>query len=117
MEFCPTCRNMLYTTVQYNQDEDEMFKICKKCDTSTKITESVQLSETLYTDDDIKYKMYQNKYIRYNPTLRRIIDPNVKPPAGFKHKSTDPICYIKYNNKDQKFMYISETTGEIWRNT
>lgn len=113
MEFCPTCRNMIYTHVR----GDKMYKTCKKCDTSNEVEESVQLSETLYTDDDIKYKLYMNKYIRYNPTLRRIIDPNVKAPEGYKHQNTDPICYIKYNNKDQKFMYISEKTGEIWRNT
>lgn len=112
MEFCTTCRNMIYTTVNGNK----MYKSCKKCETSYDVEESMKLSETLYTDDDIRYKMYVNKYIRYNPTLRRIIDPNVKPPSNFKHKTSDPICFIKYNDKDQKFLYISEKTGEIWRN-
>lgn len=106
MEFCKNCRNMLYII----SSEKTLQKNCKHCNT-TDIIESenaIKLSETIYSNDELLFQQNCNNYIREDPTLRRVQDPNVN--------NGKPTIYIKYNPKDMNYMYVCPETNKIWKN-
>tara|TARA_B000000477_G_C6083906_1_gene224458 strand:+ start:1299 stop:1550 length:252 start_codon:yes stop_codon:yes gene_type:complete len=82
----------------------------------------MKIVETNYITNNILYQKYYaefstdgipiNKLLANDPTLPRIIDVNIKPPSNYKHKTGESVSYIK--NIDGTFMWISNTTGEIW---
>lgn len=111
MEFCDVCRNMLYVTSHLDSDGPYLKKSCKFCKTDAKIitNEAVKLYETVYSNDDILYQQSINKYIKHDPTLRRIVDNEI---PGCENKK---LIYIKYNPEEMHYMYMCEETDEIWR--
>jgi hypothetical protein len=106
MEFCKSCKNMLYI---FSTNEG-LNKTCKHCEITENIVsgEAIKLSETIYTNDSLLFEKNKNIYIREDPTLRRIVDPNLN--------NGKPTLFIKYNPTDVNFMYVSEDNGEIWKN-
>ena len=119
LEFCKFCNNLLYISVNKNV----LIKECKCCLNSEEINnESKKISETNYTNNKILYQKYYaeiidgipvNKILATDPTLPRIIDPKIIPPEGYKHNPiTSSVSYIKHI--DQTYLWISNTTGEIW---
>jgi DNA-directed RNA polymerase subunit M/transcription elongation factor TFIIS len=116
MEFCEICNNMLY--VKCN-DEKKLVKFCKHCEFSKveTSTKSIKISETMYTEDDLLYNQHINKYLRYDPTLRRIKDNIIKCPN--KECDVEPekeqILYIKYHPNNMKYLYVCDHCGYIWR--
>ena len=119
LEFCEVCHNLLYITV----NNDKLIKECKNCDnTIENDTTSMKIIETNYKTNNILYQKYYaeiseegipiNRLLANDPTLPRIIDPNIKPPNNYKHTPDKPVAYIK--NIDGTYLWISTTTGEIW---
>ena len=120
LEFCEVCHNLLYITV----NNDKLVKECKNCDnTIENDTTSMKIIETNYKTNNILYQKYYaefsaegipiNKLLANDPTLPRIIDPNIKPPNNdYKHTIDKPVSYIK--NIDGTYLWISTVTGEIW---
>ena len=120
LEFCEVCHNLLYITV----NNDKLIKECKNCDnTIENDTNSMKIIETNYKTNNILYQKYyaefsqkgipMNKLLANDPTLPRIIDPNIKPPnSDYEHTSDKPVAYIK--NIDGTYLWISTATGEIW---
>ncbi len=119
MEFCNVCNNMLYV----NTDEEKrLVKYCKHCDFSkTEMTQSsIKISETIYTEDDLLYNQSINKYLRYDPTLRRINDhqircQNAECPAVNDDTINQQVLYIKYHPQNMKYLYVCDHCGNIWR--
>lgn len=105
---------MLYVTSHIDNDGNQILKkSCKFCKKDTQIitNEAIKLYETVYSNDDIMYEQNINKYIKHDPTLRRIVDSNIE---GFEGKT---LIYIKYNPEKMHYMYMCEDTDEIWRST
>ena len=117
MEFCEICDNLLYLRAD---DDTTLSKYCKHCNTS-KIADAMamKVSETLYSEDDLLYLQYKNKFLRCDPTLPRISDPNMPCPNGdcTAPKDKPQILYVKYHAVHMKFLYCCEYCGMIWRNT
>lgn len=116
MEFCNICNNMLYVK---SDEEHNLIKYCKHCDFSKKETtaKSVKISETMYSEDDLLYNQHVNKYLRWDPTLRRIKDDNIKcinPECKIK-PGDERILYIKYHPSNMKYLYVCDHCGNIWR--
>lgn len=111
MEFCDICRNMLYVTSHNDEEGQYLKKTCKFCNNENKIitNEAIKLYETTYSIDDILYQQNINKYIKHDPTLRRIVDSEIE---GCEGKS---LIYIKYNPHEMNYMYMCEETDEIWK--
>jgi hypothetical protein len=107
-----------------------LVKYCKHCTFSK--TESYQnghgaikISESLYSDDDLLYLQFQNKYIRFDPTLPRVSDPALSCPNGdcpgpkeaaakgveFKHQ----VLYVKYHPVNMKYLYCCDYCGTTWK--
>lgn len=116
MEFCDICNNMLY--IKCDEDKN-LIKFCRHCDFSKIETgsKSIRISETMYSEDDLLYNQHVNKYLRYDPTLRRINDPNIK--CTNKDCIIDDdkqqILYIKYHPENMKYLYVCDHCGHIWR--
>ena len=117
MEFCDNCDNMLY--IKNNEDND-LVKFCKHCSFSKieNTSKCIKISETKYSEDDLLYNQNINNYLRYDPTLRRIRDINITCPNTEKcNKSVDEqqVLYIKYDNKNMKYLYVCDHCGNIWK--
>lgn len=116
MEFCDVCNNMLYVK---SDEEKNLIKYCKHCDFFKKETSarSIKISETMYSEDDLLYNQHVNKYLRYDPTLRRIKDSTLKCPNKNCDAEADNerILYVKYHPQNMKYLYICDHCGEIWR--
>lgn len=117
MEFCNNCDNMLYIK---NDVNDNLVKYCKHCDYSKIENNSkcIKISETKYLEDDLLYKQNINKYLRYDPTLRRIKDTNITCPN--KSECTididkQQVLYIKYDSINMKYLYVCDHCGHIWK--
>ena len=126
MEFCEICDNLLYLKAD---EESALIKYCKHCSFSKKETihgrSAVRVAESLYSEDDLLYLQFQNKYLRYDPTLPRVCDPALACPngdcsgridaekAGIEY--TNQVLYIKYHPIHMKYMYCCDYCGTIWR--
>jgi len=118
MEFCDICDNMLYMKTSKN---NKMLKYCKHCPFSVENQKkgAIKISETMYSDDDLLYNQNINKYLRFDPTLRRINDTLTKCnkedcPANTENKDQQ-VLYIKYDAQNMKYLYVCDHCGNIWR--
>jgi len=127
MEFCDICDNLLYLRTE---DNKTLMKYCKHCnfvknDETSEGGRSLKVAETLYSDDDLLYLQFQNKYLRYDPSLPRVCDPAITCPNGdcsgpkdalkkgveFKNQ----VLYIKYHPVHMKYLYCCDYCGTTWR--
>jgi len=116
MEFCEVCDNMIYVK---SNDSKQLVKYCKHCQFEKVETTNaaIRISQTIYSEDDLLYNQHVNKYLRFDPTLRRIKDPHINCP----NKDCDvpeedkQVIYIKYDSKNMKYLYVCESCGETWK--
>lgn len=118
MEFCDVCENMLYMKTGENKT---LVKYCKHCEFTKEDTSggAVKITKTMYSEDDMLYNQNINKYLRYDPTLRRINDEktqctNEECPAN-KGDVEQQVLYIKYHPQNMKYLYVCDHCGNIWR--
>jgi DNA-directed RNA polymerase subunit M/transcription elongation factor TFIIS len=116
MEFCEVCDNMLYVKTNENK---QLVKYCKHCEFEKIETtnSAIRISQTIYSEDDLLYNQNVNKYLRFDPTLRRIKDPHIACPNTECTSTPDnnQVIYIKYDSKNMKYLYVCETCGETWK--
>lgn len=118
MEFCKNCQNMLYLVTN---DEGGLAYSCKCCkyseDKSQNMNKAVCISTTKYTEDDLLYKQNINPYLRFDPTLPRVQDKNIrcenKNCTGPEDKSQ--VIYVKYHPVHMKYFYVCDYCGYTWR--
>ena len=116
MEFCEVCDNMLYVKTNATK---QLVKYCKhrlyeKVET---MNTAIRISQTIYSEDDLLYNQNVNKYLRFDPTLRRIRDPHITCPNTDCTATPDnnQVIYIKYDAKNMKYLYVCETCGHTWK--
>jgi len=122
MKFCDICDNLLY--LRSEETEDDTFKLtmyCKHCDFVEALpttTSGMKVTETLYSEDDLLFMQYKNKYLKYDPTLPRSVDTALVCPntecTGPKDKPQ--VIFVKYHPVHMKYLYCCDYCGEIWRN-
>jgi len=126
MEFCNICDNLLYLKADA---DSSLVKYCKHCTFSKTETigniGAVKISESLYSEDDLLYLQFQNKYLRYDPTLPRVCDAALACPngdcsgrsdaekAGIEFKNQ--VLYVKYHPVHMKYLYCCDYCGYTWR--
>jgi DNA-directed RNA polymerase subunit M/transcription elongation factor TFIIS len=117
MEFCEICDNMLYVK---SNAQNMLVKYCKHCEfekveTNTKC--AIKISKTIYSEDDLLYNQHVNKYLRFDPTLRRINDPHIScaNETCVQENANKQIIYIKYDSKNMKYLYVCENCGKTWK--
>jgi len=127
MEFCEICSNMIYVKssgcpakvagdkekeiIDYN---NELIKYCRHCGFEKKeeTSKPIKVSETIYTEDDLFYNQHINKYLRFDPSLRRIVDDDIK---CDKCDIPDVIIPIKYHPTEMKYLYVCNNCGNIFK--
>ena len=115
MKFCQNCQNMLYISVS----GDILFRKCKNCNFAIEENYAAGaeciVTNSVETDND-NYKKYMSKYIKYDPTLPRV--NNIAcPNASCSKKAADDneVIYIKYDNKNLKFLYFCCHCENFWK--
>lgn len=124
MEFCDICFNMIYIKSSdctdkegINVKEPTLIKFCKHCkyEKEEKGNVSIKVSETIYTEDDLLYNQQINQYLRFDPSLRRIKDPNIKCTKCDIPDDKRQIIPIKYHPAHMKYFYVCDNCGYTWR--
>lgn len=117
MEFCDVCDNMLYM----KSDNNLLVKFCKHCNFQKEVNAQnngpIKISQTLYSEDDLLYMQYQNKYLRYDPTYQRIQDPSIVCPnqSCTGSKDVQQVLYVKYHPVHMKYLFCCDHCGFMWR--
>jgi DNA-directed RNA polymerase subunit M/transcription elongation factor TFIIS len=117
MEFCDDCDNLLYM----KDNEGKLVKYCKHCSFSKELDPrtagAFKVTQTMYSEDDLLYKQHQNKYLRFDPTLPRVQDPNIHCPSQecTGPKDAPRVLYVKYHPVHMKYFYCCEYCGYTWR--
>lgn len=116
MEFCEVCDNMLYI----KDNEGSLMKYCKHCGftkTLDAAAGALKISETVYSEDDLLYMQYQNKYLRFDPSLPRVRDPAIQCPNDdcTGPRQEPQILYVKYHPVHMKYFYCCDYCGHTWR--
>ena len=120
MEFCIICNNMLYIT---RSEKNNLVKYCRHCDYKKEEinpSSAIKVSQTIYTEDDLLYNQYVNKYLPLDPTLRRIDDPYIICPDEECITKTDSntkqqVIYIKYHHENMKYLYCCNYCCKTWK--
>jgi DNA-directed RNA polymerase subunit M/transcription elongation factor TFIIS len=132
MEFCDICFNMIYIKSsdvcdsKHGNDKDieivsynptRLIKYCKHCQYEKEVdtNQPIKVSETIYTEDDLLYNQHINKYLRFDPTLQRIKDDNIKCTNCQIPDDMRQIIPIKYHPSHMKYFYVCDNCGFTWR--
>ena len=102
MNFCEICHNMKYIKTN---DNKKLVYYCKHCNyekDEDKI-EAIKISETI------------NNYLRFDTTLRRIKDDNIKCTNCNIPDDKRQIIPIKYHPQNMKYFYVCDNCGFTWR--
>lgn len=120
MEFCEICDNLLYLRAEESADTVQLTKYCKHCSftkTMPPSTAALKITETLYSEDDLLYLQYNNKFLRFDPTLPRTSDPSLVCPnkecSGPRDKPQ--VIFVKYHPVHMKYLYCCDYCGTVWR--
>ena len=118
MEFCKLCDNMVYMKTE---EDGSLVRYCKHC--SFKEVQSatghraVRLTRTNYSEDELLYRHHQNPFLRFDPTLPRVLEPTLKckNPECTESRHTPRFIYIKYHPVDMKYFYVCDHCGTSLR--
>ena len=119
MNFCPNCDNLLY--LMYKDTDGSVERYCKNQDACgfepVLIDGVLEVSSTMYSHNDDLYGQYSNnKYLRYDPTIPRVIDdPNVacsNPQCTRAVGESQRVIYVKYDTVNMKYFYSCEYCGK-----
>ena len=118
MEFCKVCQNMLYLKTELDQSLTRYCKYCKYQEQDAPVLgKAICVSKTMYSEDDLLYMQQKNAFLRYDPTLPRVQDPNI---VCENSECTGPrekpqIIYMKYHPVHMKYFYTCDYCGHSWR--
>lgn len=124
MDFCQVCNNLLYFREQAPTEAGErrvLQKVCKSCGFSkvmdSALNGAVKITGSMYSEDDLLYMQYKNKYLRFDPTLPRVRDPNIRCPTAEcpGNKEAGRVLYVKYHPVHMRFFFCCEECGTTWR--
>jgi len=117
MHFCSNCENMYYIRLDA-EDSNKLIHYCRKCgnEDQTFTSENVCISKTELIQSEQGFSHIINKYTKLDPTLPRIntiLCPNANCETN-KGKEKE-IIYIRYNEKDMKYVYLCSTCNHVWK--
>lgn len=124
MHFCPECGNMYYLKL-LKEDEDKLIYYCRNCgneDNSLAANLNNLYVSKQDTSSSMNYKNSINKYTKLDPTLPRIFNIDCPNPNCLCNKSEGKeeskvdkeIIYIRYDDKNMKFVYLCAVCDKVW---
>jgi len=117
IKFCEKCNNLMFIHID---EEEKLIFSCKTCKHISEYTEDNCIHKSRFTRFDVSQTINKNKYITHDNTLPSIKgNINLKCPnkdCEFNSKDNHgSYKYIKYDEKDVKYMYICEACGQKWK--
>jgi len=120
MKFCEVCQNMLYISLD-SKDTNKLTYYCRHCgNVDTAITQEGHcVLESHLKQGEQKYQHMINQYTKLDPTLPRI--HSMKCPNELcktnQDKNSPPaeVIYMRYDDKNMKYVYICVTCDTIWK--
>lgn len=120
MHFCTQCSNMYYISINPEQP-DQLMYYCRNCghtDTTISAT-NVTVCKAQLKKSQQEFSHIINKYTKLDPTLPRvsnILCPNPECPTNNSKAKVDrEIIYIRYDDKDMKYVYLCSTCDTVWQ--
>lgn len=133
MHFCPKCGNMYYLRLIKDEltQDDGLIYYCRSCGNED-ISLVSNLNNLYVSKTDVQqvanYKNTINKYTKLDPTLPRITNidcPNAQCDSnqhedspddtpGVSKKADKEIIYIRYDDKNMKFIYLCAVCDTVW---
>ena len=138
MNFCVKCENLYYIKLS-DDDDNNLTYYCRKCghtdDGAITSLNNICVSKSQKKDSDGSYKHIINKYTKFDPTLPRIYNikcinddciTNSKNAAKSKDEESKDdvddaksdeteIIYLRYDDKNIKFVYICTHCDTVWK--
>ena len=126
MDFCNVCDNMLYLKID-GEDNNNLSYFCRKCGETVSMGNENNMGEKhciskTYIKQPSQHMYPINQYTKYDTTLPRkkeIKCPKAKCPIHSNPKADDiyNVIYIRYDDKNMKFVYLCTECDRIWKNT
>jgi DNA-directed RNA polymerase subunit M/transcription elongation factor TFIIS len=109
---------MYYISIDQN-DNNKLVYYCRNCGNtdSTLSTENVIVSKNQLKKSEQEFSHIINKYTKLDPTLPRInniLCPNADCPTN-KSNEEKEIIYIRYDDKNMKYVYLCSTCDTVWK--
>jgi DNA-directed RNA polymerase subunit M/transcription elongation factor TFIIS len=125
MDFCTVCQNMYYIRLT-GENQDKLIYYCRKCGHEDNeliaSLENVCVSQTQLKASVSSYEHIINKYTKLDPTLPHINNiecPNSACESNAKEddstKKTTDILYLRYDDKNMKFVYLCTYCDTVWK--
>jgi DNA-directed RNA polymerase subunit M/transcription elongation factor TFIIS len=118
MKFCEICKNMLYITLN---DDENLSYYCRNCGYTEVCLTSVCISSS---SDVMKgansYRNVINKWTKFDPTLPRVNNipcPNNDCQTNDEDeskKADKEVIYLRYDSKNMKYMYLCCVCDTSW---
>lgn len=144
MNFCKDCGNLYYIKIS-EEDENSLTYYCRKCgnedETIVSNLENICVSKSQKIDSDGSYEHIVNSFTKFDPTLPRIYnikcinescitnnpkkekkiikdqEESKKDNEGDESDNTAEIIYLRYDDKNMKFVYICTHCDTVWKSS
>lgn len=110
MKFCEICHNMLYISVEKDNDLKHYCKNCNFNIIENYSTKTECVLETTNENNNTVYQKFMSKYIKFDPTLPRV--NNIDCPSCTV--KPNKVIYVKYDHKNMKFLYYCCNCEHFW---
>ena len=119
MHFCSICENMYYLRIDTN-DTNKLVYYCRKCGNEDELfnIDNVSIVKTDIKKNEDSFSQIINKYTKLDPTLPRtdnMLCPNKDCETNQNHSLQKEIIYIRYNDRDMKYIYLCSTCDTVWK--
>jgi DNA-directed RNA polymerase subunit M/transcription elongation factor TFIIS len=125
MKFCIKCDNMYYIKIK-DDNENQLTYYCRNCGyvDETLAEEGTCVLNTNLAEESVQsYDHIINKYTKLDPTLPRLYNlkcPNTNCSTNKNNdednlNSNTEVIYIRYNEKDMKYLYLCTTCDYVWK--
>ena len=124
MKFCSNCDNMYYMKIvnpepDSDDTEKKLIYFCKSCGNEVKIIDNLANFKVFKMNNENKSKdIHINEYTKYDPTLPHVSTikcPNFKCLSNTNsEKYKQDVIYLRYDDKNMKYMYLCCNCDENW---
>ena len=117
IRFCSQCDNKYYHSIEENQ----LKYYCRVCgNTETNVSkEALCVLDTQFQKDALNFDHLVNRYTKYDPTLPHIFlrcpSDSCKTNTGAEPSHVTDAIYIRYDNRNLKFLYICTECDYKWK--
>ena len=118
MHFCSQCSNMYYISID-SENANKLIYYCRNCGNkdSTISVKDITVSNVQLKKSEQEFSHIINKYTKLDPTLPRvsnILCPNADCLTN-KEDAPREIIYIRYDDKNMKYVYLCSTCDTVWK--